>query len=109
MRSLGYLLRPLAEFSIAFYSFYMIYAILGIRFFGGEVNREAVNLIVDSNPDSSIEKEWVLYNFNDYLMALNTLFGFMWQNNWQDTVYMYQLLFEHNCDRRIILYFVSFT
>lgn len=41
-------------------------------------------------------------------MALNTLFGIMWQNDWEGIVYMYELLFDYEKDLAILMYFISF-
>jgi hypothetical protein len=62
----------------------MIYACLGLEIFGGRLSQtEIIKLIAE---DDSISKEWLYLNFNDYFMALNTLFGLMWQNDWEDIV-----------------------
>ena len=41
-------------------------------------------------------------------MAMNTLFGFMWQNDWQDLVFMYQEATLHNGDGPVLFFFISF-
>ena len=41
-------------------------------------------------------------------MALNTLFGIMWQNDWEGIVYMYELLFDYEKDLAVLMYFISF-
>ena len=40
--------------------------------------------------EADISEEWLYLNFNDYVMSLNTLFGMMWQNDWEAVVYMYE-------------------
>jgi hypothetical protein len=51
---------------------------------------------------------WLYLNFNDSLMAVNTLFGFIWLNNWQEMLLMYQLAFNHQRDGWVLFFFISF-
>ena len=41
-------------------------------------------------------------------MSLNTLFGMMWQNDWEQIVYMYQLVFDLERNPAVQLYFIIF-
>ena len=54
--------------------------------FGGLINRQTIKTF---NLDI-VDESWVYLNFNDFIMAMNTLFGFMWENDWEAYVYMYQ-------------------
>lgn len=47
-------------------------------------------------------------NYNDYIMSMNTLFGMMWQNDWEGYVYMYQLVFDMEKDVSVLLYYITF-
>ena len=42
------------------------------------------------------------------MMAINTLFGFMWLNDWESILLMYQLIDEHSHDSFILCFFISF-
>ena len=108
IRTLKALFKPFVNFSMTLYSLYLIYASLGMYLFGGEVNREALNRLVEKYPDFEAESSWLYLNFNDYVMALNTLFGIMWQNDWEGIVYMYELLFDYQKDLAVLMYFISF-
>jgi len=55
-----------------------------------------------------VKQDWIYLNFNDFVMSLNTLFAIMWQNDWEQLVNMYELLFNGNKDSVVIIYFVSF-
>jgi len=59
------------------YSLYLIYASIGVEFFGGMINQESVTALIEEYGDD-IDESWLYLNFNDYTMALNTLFGMMW-------------------------------
>lgn len=65
------------------YSLYLIYASIGQIFFGGLINTESITTFKD------VEESWVYLNFNDFIMSMNTLFGFMWQNDWEQLVWMF--------------------
>ena len=67
-----------------------------------------MNRLVEKYPDFEYSPDWLYLNFNDYVMALNTLFGIMWQNDWEGIVYMYELLFDFEKDLAILMYFISF-
>jgi len=41
-------------------------------------------------------------------MALNTLFAMMWQNNWEQIVEMYELLFDMDKNGSILIFFITF-
>ena len=64
--------------------------------------------MVEKYPEFEYESSWLYLNFNDYVMALNTLFGIMWQNDWEGIVYMYELLFDYEKDLAILMYFIGF-
>ena len=79
-------MKPFTNLLMALYSLYLIYASLGIMWFGGLISRETIKTF---NLDI-VDEAWVYLNFNDFIMAMNTLFGFMWENDWEAYVYMYQ-------------------
>ena len=79
-------MKPFTNLLMTLYSLYLIYASLGIMWFGGLINRQTIKTF---NLDI-IDESWVYLNFNDFIMAMNTLFGFMWENDWEAYVYMYQ-------------------
>ena len=41
-------------------------------------------------------------------MSLNTLFGIMWQNDWEQYLYMWELVFGFEKDATVLLFFISF-
>ena len=106
VRTIRALVRPFFNFSVTLYSLYLIYASIGLEFFGGKINSVEVNRLIDAGND--IDESWLYLNFNDYIMSLNTLFSFMWQNDWEAIVYMYELAFDSEKDTGVILYFVTF-
>lgn len=55
-----------------------------------------------------ISEDWIYLNFNDYIMSLNTLFGLMWQNDWEAIVYMYELIYHEEKDLGVLMFFISF-
>lgn len=59
------------------------------------------------HPDD-IDENWIYLNFNDYIMSMNTLFGLMWQNDWEAIVYMYELVYNEEKDLGVLLFFISF-
>jgi len=107
MRTIRALIKPFFNFSITLYSLYLIYASVGLEFFGGKINTDEINKLMLEFPDD-IDESWIYLNFNDYVMSLNTLFGMMWQNDWQDIVFMYELIYNQQKDTAVILYFASF-
>ena len=82
------LIKPFTNLAMALYSLYLIYASIGVAWFGGIINTESINNLIELAPDV-VAYEWVYLNFNDFIMAMNTLFGFMWQNDWEQLVFMY--------------------
>ena len=78
-----------------------------MAWFGGRISNDSIKLLIEEAPDI-ISYEWVYLNFNDFIMAMNTLFGFMWQNDWEALVYMYQLALKHDGDALVLLFFISF-
>ena len=86
----------------------MIYACMGMYLFGGKINTNEMNRLVDKYPEFEYEEDWLYLNFNDYVMALNTLFGIMWQNDWEGIVFMYELIFDYEKDLAVLMYFISF-
>lgn len=76
-RTIKALVRPFFNFSVTLYSLYLIYACIGLEFFGGKNNVQEINYLV-ANYENDIDESWLYLNFNDYVMSLNTLFGMMW-------------------------------
>ena len=72
-------MKPFTNLLMALYSLYLIYASLGIMWFGGLINTETI----EGFDEDIVDESWVYLNFNDFIMAMNTLFGFMWQNDWE--------------------------
>mmetsp|Transcript_7574 Transcript_7574/g.9138 ORF Transcript_7574/g.9138 Transcript_7574/m.9138 type:complete len:84 (+) Transcript_7574:2794-3045(+) len=58
--------------------------------------------------NDGIDADWVYLNFNDFVMSLNTLFTLMWQNDWENIVEMYELVFTESKNGLVITYFISF-
>ena len=77
IRTISALFKPFMNFSLTLYSLYLIYASIGLEFFGGKVNQEFITAAIEKYPDD-ISEDWVYLNFNDYIMSMNTLFGMMW-------------------------------
>ena len=59
------------------------------------------------HPDDFSE-DWVYLNFNDYIMSMNTLFGMMWQNDWEAIVYMYEVVYDEKKDGAVLIFFITF-
>ena len=93
VRTLRALVKPFFNFSLTLYSLYLIYASIGLEFFGGKINEEFMSNLTDEQADI-IDSSWLYLNFNDYVMSLNTLFGLMWQNDWEAMVYMFELVYD---------------
>lgn len=106
MRTMRALVRPAFSFAVTLYSLYLIYASIGLEFFGGRINVQEMAILMAEDDD--IGSDWIYLNFNDFVMSLNTLFAIMWQNDWEQLVGMYQLLFNNEKDSAVIIYFVSF-
>ena len=77
VRTISALVRPFFNFSVTLYSLFLIYASIGLEFFGGKVNVAEIDELTASHPDD-VDDSWLYLNFNDYVMSLNTLFGIMW-------------------------------
>ena len=107
IRTIRALVRPFFNFSVTLYSLYLIYACIGLEFFGGKVNVTEINQLV-ADYENDIDESWLYLNFNDYVMSLNTLFGLMWLNDWEQIVYMYELIYDMEKDPTVILYFITF-
>ena len=58
--------------------------------------------------EADISEEWLYLNFNDYVMSLNTLFGMMWQNDWEAVVYMYEEAMGQEHDSGVLFFFITF-
>ena len=76
VRTLRALMKPFFNFGATLYSLYLIYASMGLEFFGGKINRQFMQEMADKGFD--FEDSWVYLNFNDFIMSLNTLFSIMW-------------------------------
>ena len=73
---------------VTFYSLFVIYTSIGIMLFGGKINYETINTLIEKS-DGVVDPEWVYMNFNDFYMGFNTLFALIWENDWQVYVYMF--------------------
>lgn len=82
MRTLSALLRPFFNFSVTLYSLYLIFASIGLEFFGGMLSASEIQALA-ADESTGVDETWLYLNFNDYVMSLNTLFGMMWQNDWE--------------------------
>ena len=78
IRAMQALIKPFTNLAMALYSLYLIYASLGVAWFGGMINSESIIIFMEKDSNDIISPEWVYLNFNDFVMAMNTLFGFMW-------------------------------
>ena len=58
-------------------------------------------------PDD-IDESWLYLNFNDYIMSMNTLFGLMWQNDWEAIVFMFEAVYGMEKDAGVLIYFITF-
>ena len=76
IRAMQGLVRPFTHLGMALYSLYLIYASIGVAWFGGVLSTDSIKDLMDES--DIIAYEWVYLNFNDFIMAMNTLFGFMW-------------------------------
>lgn len=106
IRTIAALLRPFFNFSITLYSLYMIYASIGVSAFGGTLSQTRITELAAE--DDTIDTTWLYLNFNDYMMALNTLFGIMWQNDWEQFVYMWEVVFDLEKDGAVLIFFITF-
>ena len=107
IRTITALIRPFFNFSITLYSLYMIFASIGQEVFGGRISETEIAKL-EAQTDGDVSSDWLYLNFNDYIMSLNTLFGMMWQNDWEQIVYMYQLVFDLEHNPAVQLYFIIF-
>ena len=107
IRTIKALIKPFFNFSVTLYSLYLIYASIGLEFFGGKINQESMTELL-ADPDSGVDESWLYLNFNDFIMSMNTLFGLMWQNDWEAIVYMYELVYDEQRDAAVLLYFITF-
>ena len=107
IRTIRALFKPFMNFSLTLYSLYLIYASIGLEFFGGKVNQEFITAAIEKYPDD-ISEDWIYLNFNDYIMSMNTLFGMMWQNDWEAIVFMYEVVYDEKKDTAVLLFFITF-
>ena len=89
---------PFASMMLTLYCIMMIYAVLGIYFFNGTVDR--ISML-----KSTSDYMYMMMNFNDFFCAMLTLFQISVENNWNDTTAMYTDILEANWPR---VYFVSY-
>ena len=106
VRTLRALVKPFFNFGITLYSLYLIYATIGLEYFGGKISTSYVQEQIDAGVD--LDPSWVYLNFNDFIMSMNTLFSIMWQNDWEAIVLMYELVFHDEEDGFVIAFFVTF-
>ena len=95
------LLSPFWSILSVLFSIFFIYALIGLRIWGGIVSLENEEIRNnDSTPDN-----WALNNFNDFNSAFITLFGLMVVNNWMITAEMYVNISN---TKLVLFYFVTF-
>ena len=82
------LIKPLAYLFGVIGFIYYSFALIGMFFFGGFIQRNDPRIL----NDSTIPDEYHLMNFNDLASSFVTLFALMIVNNWMVIVYMYQLV-----------------
>ena len=107
LRTISALLKPFFNFSVALYSLYMIYASIGLEVFGGKISQTSIVELMAKDDD--VDESWLYLNFNDYVMALNTLFGMMWLNDWEKITRMYELTYSDESDGLVLIYFITFV
>mmetsp|Transcript_60238 Transcript_60238/g.82795 ORF Transcript_60238/g.82795 Transcript_60238/m.82795 type:complete len:88 (-) Transcript_60238:713-976(-) len=73
---------PFSTLCITIYSLFMVYACIGMTWFGGVINLDNINQIV-TDSDGEVPEDYVYLNFNDYASGTLTLFAIMTENNWQ--------------------------
>ena len=88
LKAIQAFISPFLRIIMTLYSLYVIYASIGIMLFGGLINYESIKVLA-ANSNDVVDTEWVYLNFNDFYMAFNTLFGMMWENDWEQYVYMF--------------------
>jgi len=106
VRTMRALVKPAFNFAVTLYSLYLIFASIGLEFMGGRISVDVVAQL--QQLDSEVSDTWVYLNFNDFVMSLNTLFGIMWQNDWEQLVVFYEMLFNHERDSVVNMYFIVF-
>ena len=95
------LTKPILTKMLFLYVVYFIYAIIGMRCFGGEIWLERVAKLSPETP-----QYYFLMNFNCFSSGMVTLFHFMIVNNWYLTIDMYVNIMGHSV--LITAYFVCF-
>ena len=93
---------------VSLYFLYMIYAVIGMRLYGGMINKHS---IVELNKNYGIEILWVYVNFNDYASGLITLYGVMTLNGWNQMMTMFVYAGQELDSRNgpyTFTYFISF-
>ena len=92
MRSLQALAVPFLSLGVTLYYVYMIWATMGVSFFGGKINELTIDGLIVINDDYS--RDWVWLGCNDYGGALYTWFAIMALNDWQ----LIQQMYGHTID-----------
>ena len=87
--SLTVLAGPFYSLSLSLWYIYMIFASVGVVWFGGKVSATKWPMLVALEPDLDGNDYWQYLNFNDFGMGINTLFAFMALNDWQDMIRIY--------------------
>ena len=89
MRALQALSVPFFNLGVSMYFIYMLFAIIAVRWLGGRISTANINELVAL--DDNINSLWIWLNMNDYGAAINTLFGIMTLNDWENIALMYGL------------------
>jgi two pore calcium channel protein 1 len=86
------MMMPLLYLMGVLFIIYYIFAMFGMLFFGGKIQRGLPALI----NDQSIPDNYHLDNFNDLLSSFVTLFTLMVVNNWMIQVQLYCVVMDSN-------------
>ena len=78
MRTIAALLKPFSTLLMVTFTLFLIFSIIGERFFGGLANYNSKEIL----GDQSVPDNYVNMNFNDLYSSFMTLFALMVVNNW---------------------------
>lgn len=99
------LLGPFYTLLLVQYTVFYLFAVLGMRLFGGAVY--VGNTALEQN--AGVPPLYVLDNFNDFLSSMVTLFDLMVVNNWQVNVLVFTTAKGDNDYRIFFILFYYFS
>ena len=107
METMTNLIAPISNMSFVLFVVYWIFAIIGMRFFGGKVKKDLPYPIQEGT--NSVPATYHLDNFNDFVSSMVTLFTLMVVNNWmvQVSQFVYVTRDEYN-ENLVRFYFILF-